>query len=83
MPSKADLAKLSDEVLEKEINAVANERTKLGEKQDELAAERDRRFQEAQAARVLDGMSAGERDVLIEAAKARVKSEGKAPGGDA
>jgi hypothetical protein len=73
---------LSDEELEAANQTLQAERSKIGEEQDRIAKIRDERSAKARAAQVLEGMSAGERDVLIEAASAQAKLEAKAPGGD-
>lgn len=82
MTTKAEYEKLSDVELEKENQRLQDERVKIGQEQERIAAIRDQRSAEARATMLLDGLSSGERDVLIEAAAARVESESKTPGGD-
>jgi hypothetical protein len=82
MPSLDDYRKLSDSELEAANQKLQAERSKIGDEQDRIAKVRDERFHESRAASILEGMSPGERDVLIEAAVAQAKMEAKAPGGD-
>ena len=73
---------LSDEELQAENQALQAERSKIGEEQDRIARVRDERFHTAKAAALLENLTSGERDVLIEAAAAQAAAEAKAPGGD-
>lgn len=82
MPSLEHYRGLTDEELEVENQKLQAERSKIGDEQDRIARVRDERFHKARAAAVLEGMSPGERDVLIEAAVAAAGAEAKAPGGD-
>ncbi len=82
MPSLEHYKGLSVEELEAENQKLQAERSKVGDEQDRIAKVRDERSAKARADSILDGISPGELDVLIEAATAQAKSEAKAPGGD-
>ncbi len=82
MPSLEHYKGLSDEALEAANQKLQAERSKIGEEQERLAKIRDERAQKIRAQQILDGLSAGERDVLIKAAAAEAKLEAKSPGGD-
>lgn len=82
MPALEHYRGLSDEELESENQKLQAERSKIGDEQDRIAKVRDERYHKARAAALLEGMSPGERDVLIEAASAQAESDANAPGGD-
>lgn len=73
---------LDDKQLEKEAQRLQNEIAKISAEQDKLAAVRDRRYAEAQAERILEGMSEADLDVLVKMATAGVGASGNSPGGD-
>lgn len=68
---KSGYEKWSDDELQQENYRLMAERSAIGEKQDEIRVVLNARVAETRAAQVLEGLTPGQRDVLIEAAVAQ------------
>ena len=75
-----DLSKLSDAELEAANQKLQADRSAIGDEQEALAAERDRRAGEAKVAAAIEGMSPDQLNVLVEAASAKLAAGAPAPG---
>lgn len=74
---KSGYEKWSDDELQQENYRLMAERSAIGEKQDEIRVVLNARVAETRAAQVLEGLTPGQRDVLIAAATAQIEMEGK------
>lgn len=80
MAKHPDYAKLSDDELWAENKRLMAERTAIGDQQDAIRAVLNGRIAGAKATEILEGLTPGQRDVLIEAAAAMAGAGATAPG---
>ncbi len=71
---------LTDDELWAALQGLQAERTAIGDRQAEIRAVINKRAADAKASEILEGLTPGQRDVLIEAAAAQAGGGAAAPG---
>lgn len=82
MAKTPSIESLTDDELWAELQRLQAERTAIGDQQDDVRAVLNQRAADAQAAAILEGLTPGQRDVLVQAATAMAGAGAVAPGGE-